>query len=534
MRALLAGLRKEEAYPHPVSSLHVVQTHASCVFLTGSYAYKVRKPVSFGFLDYSTVERRRFYSEQELLLNRRLCPEVYLDVLPVVESDGLFRIGGSGTVTDWVVRMRQLPEADMLPARLAAGTVGAAEVERIAEVLAAFHSQAATDPEIARFGSPEAVAGNVEENFTQTGPLVGKALPPEHLVAVRDWSHRFLSTHEELLERRVRGGRVRDGHGDLRAQNICLAPDIQGGVQIFDCIEFNDRFRYGDVAADLAYLTMDLDLAGRADLREVLVRCYQQTSGDADLAAVLRFYQCYRAYVRGKIALLAAAEAEIPADERRGHEDLAAAAFDLSRSYAERRERPALLITVGFSGSGKSVLARELARRLPAVRVASDDLRKELAGVLSRTRLEAGAYTTGQRAAIYEALRRRAREVLMRGEHVLLDATFLSAREREAAARTAGECGAEFWIVECRCPPEVIRQRILERSRHGGDASDADLTVYDAQAREYEPVDQVRGVELVFAGHVAVNTDQPGGRAARKVLEAFWPQQDARPPAPPG
>lgn len=509
---LIAALSDPAAYSHPVRNLHVVQTHASCVFLTGDYVYKVKKPVDFGFLDYSTLERRRECCDRELELNRRLCPEVYLDVLPIGWEEGRLRIGASGPAVEWAVRMRQLPEEDLLPARLAAGSVSTSDLERVAAVLAAFHGAAETGAEINAFGTADAVARNVEENFTETEGRIGDVLPLEHLVTVRDYSRGFLAEHAALFERRSAGGRIRDGHGDLRAQNLGLHAGLGTGVQIFDCIEFNDRFRYSDVAADLAYLAMDLELAGRSDLRRALVDRYVALSGDPELRRVLPFYCCYRAYVRGKIALLAAEEAEIPAAERQAHRELAAAAFDLARSYAEARDHPLLLVMVGYSGSGKSVLARELARRLPAVRLASDEVRKEQAGVPHSTRLGGDAYAAESRAGIYEELHRRAAGWLSRGEDVLLDATFLAREERERAARLAAEHGAVFRVVECRCPEAVIRQRLRERAGRG-DASDADEAVLAAQLRSAK-------IPLTPGeGWIRVRTDQPASQSARDVLQ---------------
>lgn len=519
---LMSALCDPEAYPHPVRSLRVVQTHASCVFLTGEYVYKIKKPVNLGFLDYSRAELRRYFCEREVTLNRRLCPEVYLDVVPIGPQDGRIRVGACDAALEWAVRMRQLPAEDMLPARLSAGTIEQGHLRRIAELLARFHENAPCGPAVTAFGAPERIAVNVEENFEQTTSQVGDMLPLEHLTAVRGYARRFLAEQAERFLVRMRNCRIRDGHGDLRAQNICLYAPVQQGIQILDCIEFNDRFRLGDVAADIGYLAMDLDLAGRADLRRVLVDTYVDISGDAGLTSVLGFYQCYRAYVRGKIALLAADEGEIPAEERQQHADSAAAAFDLARSYAERRGAPALLITVGYSGSGKSVLARELARRLPAIRLATDEVRKELANIPPDCRLPPEQYGPDDRQRVYQELFLRAGQRLAQGENVVLDATFLSGRDREMAASIALATGSEFWVVECRCPDAEIRRRLRERSALGGDASDADVAVYEAQAREYPNPDRLHRLKLRRFKQIEIDTTLPATIAARRALQSFW------------
>jgi aminoglycoside phosphotransferase family enzyme/predicted kinase len=518
---LLAELADPAAYPHPVQTIHVVQTATSAVFLTGDYAYKLKKPVRFTFLDYSTPERRHELCEREVALNRRLCPQVYLGVLPVVDRDRRLRIGQPGDqagAVEWVVWMRQLPEGDMLPARLAAGTVTPAHAEEMASLLADFHAKAATGPQIRPFGAPEAMRRILEDDFDETRPMVGSILPREHVAAIRAYVRDFLRSDASLFERREELDRVRDGHGDLRAQNICL----HEGIQIFDCIEFSDAFRYLDVANDLAYLAMDLDLAGRADLRHVLIRAYEEASGDREMGLVMRFYKTYRAYVRGEVALLALAEPEIPEEERQAHREIGAAAFDLARSYAQRPASPALMIMVGLSGSGKSALAQELARRLPAIRLASDALRKDEAGVPPGARLGEEAYSPDRVAGVYAHLREGAREWLGKGEHVVLDATFLAARERKAAAELARDCGAIFWIVECRCSNEVARRRIQARQVAGLDPSDAGIQVFEAQQQAFEPVEATLAALPKLTHHVALETDRPPHELARAVLGRWW------------
>lgn len=511
---LLDGLSRPEAYPHSVEGLHPIQTHASVVFLTGQWAYKIKKPVDFGFLDYRSLEARRRCCEAEVTLNRRLCPEVYLGVVPITASAQGLRVDGTGEPVEWAVRMRQLPEADLLSHRLRTGRVTPGEITKLACKLASFHARAEERREL---GSVEAVRGNVEENFRQTEGRTGALLPAAHLEAVRAFSLDFLERQGALLRKRMEAGRIRDGHGDLRAQNICLAPDVGDGIQVLDCIEFNERFRCGDVAADLAYLAMDLDLAGRRDLSEQLVDAYVEESGDSGLAEVLTFYLCYRAYVRGKIALLAAEETEIPEPERQEHAATAAAAFDLGRSYATLTGAR-LAAMVGYSGSGKSGVARELARRLPAVRFSSDEVRKERAGV-PRTQVLAGeAYSAASRGEVYTALLEHAAESLRAGISVLLDATFLDPEERERVRALGAALRVPVVFLECQAPDELIRER-LRGPR--GDASDAGLQVYQAQAAD-RGIAAALAAERASRGWVALDAALPPGRAARQALEALW------------
>jgi aminoglycoside phosphotransferase family enzyme len=337
---LLDALRNPAAYPHPATRVAVVQTHGSCVFLAGEFAYKLKKPLNFGFLDYSTPELREAACRREVLLNARLCPEVYLGVLPVVTAPGpgapariVEHLVNPATVLDWVVWMRRLPAAEMLPRRLAAGTVGSAEIREIAHRLVRFHADCECDAEVRRWGTAAAMKALVQETsvrLVRAAAGFGRAKSAARVAAALE---AWLDHHSQLLETRVADARIRAGHGDLRAQNICLAPGIDGGVQIFDCIEFDDRFRCLDVAADLAYLAMDLDLTGRPDLRELLIREYAAGSGDDGLNDVLLFHQCYRAVVRSLIGFLAASEGEIPSAERAGHRRVANAALRLAERY---------------------------------------------------------------------------------------------------------------------------------------------------------------------------------------------------------
>ncbi len=520
IRQVIEDLQDPAAYPHPVETVHVVQTHVSCVFLTGDYAYKVKKPVDFGFLDYSTLTKRRRFCRQELELNRRLCPDLYLDVVPITQQNGRLQVGGAGEPVEWAVKMLQLREAEMLPQRLQAGTVGPAQIERIAYTLADFHARAAGGEDLRAFGSPQRIAATIAGTLDVMDRVAQDTLSVAARVTLRSYLEMFECREAELLRQRMLRDRTRNCHGDLRLQNICLDARYDDGLQIFDCIEFNEEFRYIDVAADLAYLAMDLDLAGHADLRGSLVRTYRKASGDSDLLRILPYYQVYRACVRGNIALLAASEEEIAASERQVQREIAAAAYDLALCYACRRPGPGLLITAGFSGSGKSLLARELCHRLPAVLLSSDQVRKELAGVAATQSLGSEHYRQTQRTGVYAELRRRAGAYLQQGETVLLDATFLSAQERAAAADLAARHGAEFWLLECQCPDAVIRQRLCLRGQDAN-ASDAGLAVYEAQIRSYRPMTLPALDGLKLARHLTVDTDQPIAEAAHQVVNRF-------------
>lgn len=517
---LIEAMQDPGAYPHPVEAIHVIQTHTACVFLTGEYAYKIKKPVYFGFLDYRMLEQRRAFCEQEMILNRRLCPDIYLDVVPLTNQQGRLQIGGEGSAVEWAVRMRQLREADMLPARLQTNTLEENSIERLAHTLAGFHNRAHTDETVRAYGSTVSLADTIAVTLRTMQQVIADTPRTEIFHTLHSYFARFQEQQTHLFRERVHQNRIRDCHGDLRAQNICLDARFSEGIQIFDCIEFNPSFRYIDTAADIAYLAMDLDLAGHSALRARLLEIYAREANDNDLAQILPFYLTYRAMVRGNIALLAAQESEVPAAERQAQHDLAGTAYDLAWSYAGRRARPALLITVGYSGSGKSVLTREVCRRLPAIPLSSDRLRKERAGTEAAAHLETSHYAPERRSAIYDMLRQEAGAWLSRHEHVVLDATFLDPYQRQAAVTLAQEHNAEFWVLDCQCPDAVIRQRLAARSEDPN-ASDACLNVYLQQRRASEttlPCDQ----EAVSqGGYILADMTRPVSDIAHTVVSRF-------------
>jgi aminoglycoside phosphotransferase family enzyme len=327
VRALL----RPEAYPHPAHDLRLHETHISWVVLAGPHAYKVKKPVDFGFLDFSTVERRAAVCADEVRLNRRLCPDVYLGIVDVVQRRGAYFVGGPGRPVEPAVRMRRLPEAGMLPRLLESGAVDARLAARIARRLARFHTTAATGPGVDEYGGPATGRANWGENFAQMAPFIGRTLPADLAEGIAAYVERFLAEQADLLARRVTGGRIREGHGDLHAASICLEGRR---LQLFDCLEFNPRFRCADVAAEVAFLAMDLDHYGRSDLASAFVGAYVRASGDRELPRLLDFYKCYRAYVRGKVLSLRLSEPGLsPAEESEVVAE-ARAYFDLARAYA--------------------------------------------------------------------------------------------------------------------------------------------------------------------------------------------------------
>jgi uncharacterized protein len=327
---LVAALMEPAAYDEPTAAVKLIQTHISWVFITDHFAYKVKKPVDLDFLNFTTLRRRHHYLHEELILNRRLCPDIYLEVLPITWQHGQARLGGQGHPVDYALKMVRLPQERMMDEVADRGELLPEHLDRIIARLAPFYAQAATGPRINKFGEPAVIAYNHEENFSRTADLVGDLLSPELFERIRAFARNFLKDHRALFLQRIRAGRIRDCHGDLHLKNICLAD----GVYIFDCIEFNHRFRYGDVAADVDFLAMDLDFHGFKDLSRYFVERLAQASGDPELLLMLDFYKCYRAYVRGKIAAFGARDQELAPEVRAQARQTARAYFLLAGEYA--------------------------------------------------------------------------------------------------------------------------------------------------------------------------------------------------------
>jgi uncharacterized protein len=325
----IAALLESRAYPHRPQKIELVQTQMSLLFLTGDYVYKVKKPVDLGYLDYTALEKRRFFCHQELELNRRLCPAAYLAVVPIVEERGELRFEGQGQAIEYAVKMKQLPRDRMMDVLLPLGQVTREMVTRVAEKLQDFHHKAETNQEIATFGRLDVIRRNCDENFAQTGKYIGTSITAGEYQHIRDYTADFIDRNASLFDKRVKKGRTRDCHGDLHAAHVCFTDDIC----IYDCIEFNERFRYCDVASEIAFLAMDMDRYGQAGLSRHLVDTYVGLSHDEDLLKLLDFYKCYRAYVRGKVESFKLDDPYIPQEEKATVLTAARRYFQLARSY---------------------------------------------------------------------------------------------------------------------------------------------------------------------------------------------------------
>ena len=329
-KQVVEALMKPEAYDEESGQIELIQTHISFVFLTRNFVYKVKKAVDLGFLDFTTLEKRRFFCEKELELNRRLCGDMYLEVVPINRSD-VIRIKGEGETVEFAVKMKKMPQERMMNKLLEENKVDDKLVDRIAKIIADFHSKAETNRRISEFGSLGIIETNWKENFEQTREFVGKTISMKNFKLIREGINDFMKEKLSFFEKRVADGRVRDCHGDIHSGNIFVTDRIY----VFDAIEFNERFRYSDVASDIAFLAMDLDFKQREDLSIFFVKRYVKYSGDRELTKLLPFYKCYRAYVRGKVTSFKLKDPGVNDKEKNAAMKEAKAYFKLASTYAK-------------------------------------------------------------------------------------------------------------------------------------------------------------------------------------------------------
>ncbi len=483
---LVRALSDPGRWSHPAAGIELLETHISWVILAGDYAYKLKKSLDLGFLDYSTLERRQFCCEEELRLNRRTAPELYLEVLPVGGTPEQ-PLPGQLPARDWLVRMRRFPAGALLSDHLTAQTVTAEAIDRLATIVARFHGEIAVAGPESPFGAPEAVQRPVTQNFIQ----IAERLPPEEgkrLEPLRRWSEERLSVLRGHFAARKAGGFVRECHGDLHAGNIAL---LDGRPVPFDGIEFNPELRWIDVISEAAFLVMDLEDRGRPDLAHRWLNRYLEETGDYAGLDLLRYYQTYRAMVRAKVSTIRRGQAGLdPAQAAQLREE-----FDGYLGLAERyaaASRPALLITRGVSGSGKSWGSQKLLERLGAIRIRSDVERKRLFGLAAGTRSAAapgeGIYGAEASRRTYERLFDLASDLLQAGHRVIVDATFLQQEQRLPFMHLAETLGVPFLLLDFSADRATLCKRVAGRMAEGRDPSDADLEVMERQLVALEPL----------------------------------------------
>lgn len=478
-KSLIAAMLDPAFYPsRPEEILHK-ETHISHVFLAGDLVYKIKKPVRFSFLDFSTAAKRRHFLEAELKLNRRLAPAVYLGVVPIFRDHGTWTLQGVAKPAEHALLMRRLPEKRMLVYLLETAQADAGMMEQLAGHVAAFHA-ASNRVAIASKEHHETTRSDWKQNIAELQTLIGSARDRAELDAIALEGSRFLEKNADLIARRAREGWVRDVHGDLHAEHICFAPE---GMQIFDCIEFSDELRCCDLASEIAFLLMDLAVRGGEALEQPFLQRYLEMVHDPDMPGLLPFYKCHRALVRAKVHALRAG---------RWNQD-AARYFDFARRLQWLRFQPFLVLVSGLTGSGKSTLARALNLRLGAKLINSDTARKRIAKSQGKRvePLHHGIYSPTMTVKTYDAMAREAERALRAGHSVIVDATFTRREQRARFIRLAERAKAPLLVIRCMSSDAVSAERLDSRAAAGVDISDGRWEVYVAQKTAYEPMNEI-------------------------------------------
>ena len=486
-RRLVAALRNPAVFGAGTAAVDLIETHISDVLLTGRYAYKLKKPVNLGFADFSTLDRRRHFCELELALNRRLAPELYLEVVAITGTPERPVLGGGGPPLEYAVKMREFPQDALASRALARGTFDAADADALAAIVAAFHRRVAVADPVGPYGTAAEIRSQALDNFAAILPLAADDAERAELDALRAWTEAEHVKRLAAFDARRREGFVRECHGDLHLGNIAL---IDGRLVVFDCIEFNDRLRWIDVMSEVAFTVMDLADRGRPDLGWRYLDRWLEIAGDYEGVAVLRFYFTYRAMVRAKVRRLRAAQLD-PGPQRDATLSRYRSYLDLARDAA-RPPRPALVVTHGFSGSGKTAVTQALVERTGAIRVRTDVERKRLAGLApesgSASAVGEGLYTDAATRATYDRALALALAVADAGHLAIVDGTFLRRWQRDRARASAAAAGLPYAVVDFSAPETTLRARIAARAHAEADASEADLAVLAHQQATAEPL----------------------------------------------
>jgi len=485
--ALIRKLLEPAAYPHSVHDLQVIETHISWVILTGEYAYKVKKPVTLGFLDFSSLEQRKFFCEEELRINRRTAPELYVDIVPIGTKDEKIRVGAEPAI-EYAVRMHQFSHEARLDRYLQAGLMGSGDIHALAAMIARFHQGLPPRQKIDPRFEVERAVKPARNNFRHLDPATFNDESLQQLAVIEAWTLQQAAALKPIFEARARHGFIRECHGDLHLENLLVQ---DGRFVPFDAIEFNHELRWIDTANDIAFLVMDLMARERMDLAYSLFNAWLEETGDYDSLAVMRFYLVYRSMVRAVVTSIR--QQQRSSQENDSFRINAVAYVELAATLVDTPP-PTLCLMHGFSGSGKSSISERLISKLPALRVRSDLERKRLADLSVQQsadgRIESGLYSPGVTDQTYRALARFCEAGLRSGFNMIADATFLRCRQRDLFARIAATNGAQLVILDCATEVPVLRDRIRLRLVENQDASDANLAVLEHQLSHHDPLSE--------------------------------------------
>ena len=484
----IKSMLKPEVYNHPAKNIELIETHISWVILTGYFAYKIKKPVDFGFLDFSTLEKRHNFCAQEVELNRKLAAAIYLDVVAITGTADKPRISGSGSVFEYAVKMTQFPQSAQLDNKLAAGELKLEHMDAIAHMVADFHQTTDVADETMDYGNKEMVYQPVEENFRQINEHLDTEHYTDKLTALSQWSKSEFTKQQTVFTQRKADGFIRQCHGDMHLRNLVW---LDNKPMAFDCIEFNPKLSWIDVISEIAFLIMDLQHRYQHQLANRFLNSYLEVTGDYAGLSVLPYYLCYRALVRAKVASLRLEQKSITEKEREQTLTEFESYLELATAYAQRQ--PAKLIIMrGLSASGKSTVSQQLLETLGAIRIRSDVERKRLFGIdstnnvssdITPSEIDSGIYSAQASLQTYKKLAELASEIICAGYSVIVDAAFLKHEQREPFQLLASRLGVPYIILEVTAPSDVLRQRIIKRKN---DVSDADLAVLEHQLTSWQ------------------------------------------------
>jgi uncharacterized protein len=526
---LIAFLESPESYPHGPTEVRAIQTHISWVFIASPFVFKVKKPVNLGFLDFSTLEKRHYFCRREIELNRRLSPEIYLDAVPVYETDSVFSFKPPGKIVDYAVKMKELPNGWFLNELLEKNLIGEKEINRVISALHRFYQAETPTPQIEQWGTPEKLRISTDENFAQVEPFIGKTISPSAFEAIRHYTNQFYELNKNLFHERIQQHRVLDCHGDLRLDHVHLTPEA---TTIFDCIEFNDRFRFIDISNDLAFLAMDFDFEGRSDMGNLFLRNAARELGDAGMLKIANFYKCYRAFVRGKVESIQATEKETTNSGE--HQKQAARYFRLALGYAVAGAEPLILVVMGRVGTGKSTIAKRLASELDWPVFSSDKTRKTLAGIPLTQRtpqeLRNKIYSQQVTRQTYKKLVKdglaaiacsRDRRSLSQATNcgVILDATFSTRALRQFLLDECKKANLPIQFIELEVDPDEIKNRLELRDEKTAETSDARLEDFEKLTAAYQPPSEL-APDLI-----RISTTRSVSDAAQAILRCLADKQ---------
>ena len=446
-------------------SVEIIQTHASYVFIAGNYVYKLKKPVEFGFLDFSTLGKRKYYCEQEVILNSRLSNS-YIGVIPITCDQGDYRFQKEGEVIDYLVKMKRIPEKYFMKNLLNKNKITKKEINNLTKRLYEFYSSQISSEKLLKYGGPKDIRKTLKQNRELGSKFIGKTISETAFETIKYFNDVFIKVNKDWLETRVIEGYIKDCHGDLHLEHIIIRPE---GIEIFDCVEFNNNFRFIDYACDIAFLSMDLDYNGYFNLSKYFVKSMMDKLNDSKAKKLVDFYKCYRAYVRGKVGSIRAEDENIPKIEKQKSYLYAQKYFKLSLKYALFGSDPIIIVVFGLIASGKTTFAGRLSSELGCKLISSDVVRKELEGIpltqQGGDHVYEGLYSKDKTNKTYNEMFRQAKKELFKDNIVILDASFSKRKFRDMIFKKSKKWNSKILFIETRASDKVIKQRLLEREK---------------------------------------------------------------------